>query len=63
MSLCRLWQAQGRWNSARQALRKIYHWFKEGLTTPDLQAARILLEELDNQAQQSEPREKALAAS
>jgi hypothetical protein len=63
VSLCRLWQAQERWNSARQALRKIYRWFKEGLTTPDLQAARIFLEELDSQAQQSEPREKALAAS
>jgi DNA-binding winged helix-turn-helix (wHTH) protein/predicted ATPase len=50
MSLCRLRQLQGREESARQSLRKIYDWFKEGYNTPDLQAAQELLAELDQQA-------------
>lgn len=50
MSLCELRQLQGRGESARQSLRKIYNWFREGFTTPDLQAARALLAELNQQA-------------
>ncbi|MGE0682761.1 MAG: hypothetical protein AB7P69_17890 [Candidatus Binatia bacterium] len=50
MSLCRLRQLQGRGESARQSLRKIYDWFQEGFDTPDLRAARELLAELNQQA-------------
>lgn len=50
MSLCELWQLRGQEALARQSLRKIYNWFREGFTTPDLQAARALLAELNQQA-------------
>jgi predicted ATPase len=63
ISLCHLWKAQERWDSARQALRKIYPWFREGLTTPDLQAARALLEELDDHPPQAGHMRKAPAVS
>jgi predicted ATPase len=46
MSLCRLWQKQGKVNEARQMLGEIYGWFTEGFDTPDLQEARTLLEAL-----------------
>jgi predicted ATPase len=46
MSLARLWQQTGRRGEARQMLADIYNWFTEGFDTPDLQAARMLLEEL-----------------
>ncbi|MFB0534291.1 MAG: hypothetical protein ACETWR_04845 [Anaerolineae bacterium] len=46
VSLCRLWQQQGRMDEARQMLAEIYGWFTEGFDTPDLQEARALLEEL-----------------
>jgi adenylate cyclase len=46
-SLARLWQAQDRIDEARQALAEIYDWFTEGFDTPDLLAARALLEELE----------------
>jgi predicted ATPase len=45
-SLCRLWQAQGRLDEARQVLAEIYGWFTEGFDTRDLQEAKALLEEL-----------------
>jgi predicted ATPase/DNA-binding SARP family transcriptional activator len=45
-SLCRLWQAQGRVDEARQVLAEIYGWFTEGFDTRDLQEAKALLEEL-----------------
>jgi adenylate cyclase len=45
-SLARLWQQQGRLEEARQALADVYGWFTEGFDTPDLQAAKALLEEL-----------------
>jgi DNA-binding SARP family transcriptional activator/predicted ATPase len=45
-SLARLWQAQGRVDEAREALAEIYGWFTEGFDTPDLQAAKALLDEL-----------------
>jgi len=47
MSLCRLWQDQGKRQAACQALAEIYRWFTEGFDTPDLQAAKTLLKELD----------------
>jgi predicted ATPase len=46
VSLCRLWQKQGKVDEARQMLAEIYGWFTEGFDTPDLQEARALLEEL-----------------
>jgi predicted ATPase len=46
MSLARLWIAQGHLDDARQRLRDVYTWFTEGFDTPDLQAARLLLEQL-----------------
>jgi predicted ATPase len=46
MSLCRLWQQQGRCEEARVALREIYDWFTEGFDLPDLMDARKLLEDL-----------------
>jgi hypothetical protein len=45
--LCRLWQKQGKREEARQRLAEIYGWFTEGFDTPDLQAARALLRELE----------------
>jgi len=48
VSLCRLWQQQGRAEEARQRLGDIYGWFTEGFDTPDLQEARALLEELSH---------------
>jgi predicted ATPase len=46
MSLCRLWQTQGKWQEARQTLAEIYGWFTEGFDTGDLQEAKALLDEL-----------------
>jgi predicted ATPase len=46
MSLCRLWQQQGKPAKARALLAPIYGWFTEGFDTTDLQEARALLDEL-----------------
>jgi class 3 adenylate cyclase/tetratricopeptide (TPR) repeat protein len=46
MSLCRLWQQQGKKQEARQMLAEIYGWFTEGFDTGDLRAAKALLAEL-----------------
>jgi predicted ATPase/class 3 adenylate cyclase len=46
MSLCRLWQQQGRRAEAHELLAPIYGWFTEGFDTADLQEAKALLEEL-----------------
>jgi transcriptional regulator with XRE-family HTH domain/tetratricopeptide (TPR) repeat protein len=46
MSLCRLWQEQGKKEEAYQMLAEIYDWFTEGLDTADLHEAKLLLEEL-----------------
>lgn len=46
MSLCRLWQQQGRSAEAREMLATVYGWFSEGFDTPDLKDAQTLLEEL-----------------
>jgi predicted ATPase len=46
VSLCRLWQKQGKQEEARQALAEVYGWFTEGFDTPDLQEAQTLLQEL-----------------
>jgi predicted ATPase/DNA-binding SARP family transcriptional activator len=44
--LARLWQEQGKPEEARQILAEVYNWFTEGFDTPDLQEAKLLLEEL-----------------
>jgi TOMM system kinase/cyclase fusion protein len=49
MSLGRLWQHQGRPRAARHLVTEVYNWFTEGFETPDLRAARTLLEELGEQ--------------
>jgi predicted ATPase len=46
VSLCRLWQSQGRYEDTRLLLADIYEWFIEGFDTPDLVDARSLLVEL-----------------
>jgi predicted ATPase len=46
MSLCRLWQQQGKRTEAQALLAPIYGWFTEGFDTADLQEAKTLLEEL-----------------
>jgi len=50
MSLCRLWQKQGKEEEGRQILAEVYGRFTEGLDTPDLKAARALLEGIPSQA-------------
>jgi hypothetical protein len=46
MALCRLWQAQGKAQQARERLETLYGWFTEGRETPELQKVRALLVEL-----------------
>jgi predicted ATPase len=46
MSLCRLWQKQGRIEEAKQALEDVYGWFSEGFETLDLMEANMLLKGL-----------------
>ena len=46
VSLCRLWQGQGREAEAREMLAGIYGWFTEGFDTPDLKEAKALLDAL-----------------
>jgi predicted ATPase len=46
MSLCRLWQKQGKQVEARQILTEIYSCFSEGFDTLDLREAKALLEAL-----------------
>jgi predicted ATPase/DNA-binding SARP family transcriptional activator/predicted negative regulator of RcsB-dependent stress response len=45
-SLARLWGQQGRAEEGRSMLADIHGWFTEGLDTPDLQDARMLLDRL-----------------
>lgn len=44
-SLSRLWWRQGKPAEAYQQLAVLYHWFTEGVDTPDLQEAKQLLDE------------------
>jgi predicted ATPase len=45
-SLARLWRNQGKCTKAGDLLASIYGWFTEGLDTPDLKDAKVLLDEL-----------------
>jgi predicted ATPase len=49
-SLARLLTKQGRHNEARTMLAEIYGWFTEGFDTRDLQEAKQLLNELDQES-------------
>ena len=44
MSLCRLWQRQGKRAQAHALLVPIYNWFTEGFDSTDLQEAKALLD-------------------
>jgi len=55
-SLARLWHSQSKQPEARKLLLPVYDWFTEGMRTPDLQAARELLEALN----ESDPRDRNL---
>lgn len=46
VSLSQLWQQQGKRDQARQLLGDIYAWFTQGFDTPDLLAAKGLLDSL-----------------
>jgi predicted ATPase len=46
-SLARLWRDQGRCAEARDLLGPIYDWFTEGFDSPDLKAAKALLDQLE----------------
>jgi TolB-like protein/DNA-binding winged helix-turn-helix (wHTH) protein/predicted ATPase len=46
-SLARLWRNQGRRAAAHDLLAPVNGWFSEGFATPDLKAAKALLDELD----------------
>jgi predicted ATPase len=46
ISLCRLWQQQGKRAEAREFLAPIYGWFTEGFDTVDLREAQVLLKKL-----------------
>jgi predicted ATPase len=46
VSLCRLWQQQGKRADARELLTPVYGWFTEGFDTADLREAKALLAEL-----------------
>lgn len=46
VSLCRLWQSQGKVPEAKEKLLAVYDWFTEGFDTVDLKAAKALLDEL-----------------
>ena len=50
MSLARLRRQQGRHEEAVALLAPILGWFQEGFDTADLQAARTLLDDLENPA-------------
>jgi predicted ATPase len=45
-SLARMWQRQGKHDEARTLLAPVYNWFTEGFDTPDVLAAKGLLEVL-----------------
>ncbi|HEY9623267.1 MAG TPA: LuxR C-terminal-related transcriptional regulator [Crinalium sp.] len=46
VSVCKLWQVQGKIEAARSHLSRIYTWFSEGFDMFDLQDARGVLESL-----------------
>jgi len=55
VSLCRLWQRQGKTEEAHQMLAAIYDWFTEGFDTPDLIEAKQLLVALEGKSHGTQP--------
>ena len=47
-SLARLWYSQGKGQAAYDLLAPVYHWFTEGFETADLQAAKVVLDDVLN---------------
>jgi predicted ATPase len=47
-SLSRLWQQQGQRAAAHALLAPLYAWFTEGLDTPDLHEAKMLLAAIES---------------
>ena len=47
LGLGRMWLRQGNYDQVKPTIEPLYDWFHEGLETPDLQAARQILEEVD----------------
>jgi len=45
-SLSQLWLEQGKTQAAHQLLGAVYSWFTEGFETPDLQAAKAVLDQI-----------------
>ena len=45
-SLARLWGENNKRSEANNLLSSLYAWFTEGFDTPDLQDAKVLLDEL-----------------
>jgi class 3 adenylate cyclase/predicted ATPase len=56
LSLARLWAQQERSSEARDLLVPILGWFTEGLDTPDLKEARLLLDQMDDRRFANTPR-------
>ena len=48
MSLCRLWQAQGRVENGKHDLAMLYNTFTEGFDSPDMVTAKKLMDTKDN---------------
>lgn len=46
VSRARLWHQHGKRNEAKKMLGETYGWFTEGFDTPDLEEAKVLLDEL-----------------
>jgi predicted ATPase len=64
LSLSRLWQRQGKGADARALLADVYGWFTEGFDTADLQEAKALLQELEDErgeGQKGEREQKEMA--
>jgi hypothetical protein len=55
MSLCRLWQMQGKAKEARQMLAETCGWFTEGHGTQDPRDAKALLAELKAASERGAP--------
>jgi predicted ATPase len=48
-TMARLWQQQGKRQEAYDLLAPVYQWFTEGFDTLDLQEAKALLEEVEEE--------------
>jgi predicted ATPase len=51
LALGRMWLRQGKCTQAKSLIAPLFGWFKEGLDTPDLQDARLLLAETESNSE------------